>query len=49
MNEAVEIICRCIDRREQIRQLQYMEQTQSRAFAKQVADKVKTAGKVKKR
>lgn len=48
MVEAVEIISRCISRREQIRQLQFMEETQGRAFAEQVRDKVKAAGKVKK-
>lgn len=48
MAEAVEIISNCYDRREQIRQLQYMEETQGRTFAEQVRDKVKAAGRIKK-
>lgn len=49
MKEAVEIITNCIDRREQMRQLQFMEQTQGRKFAESVLDKVKAAGGVKKK
>ena len=48
MAEAVEIISNCYDRREQIRQLQYMEETQGRTFAEQVRDKVKAARRIKK-
>lgn len=39
----------CISLREQIRQLQFMEETQGRTFAEQVKANVKAAGKVKKR
>lgn len=46
--EAVEIITNCSSRREQIRQLQFMEQTQGREFAEKVLAKVKAAGAVKK-
>ncbi|WP_191090376.1 hypothetical protein [Dechloromonas sp. CZR5] len=46
--EAVEIITNCSSRREQIRQLQFMEQTQGREFAEGVAAKVKASGWVKK-
>lgn len=44
MKEAVDIVTMQISRREQIRQLQFMEQTQGRDFAEKVRDKVKSAG-----
>lgn len=49
MIEAVEIITKSYDRREQLRQLQYMVETQSREFAEQVYSKVKAAGGLKKK
>ena len=49
MNEAIEIITNCIDRREQIRQLSFMRETQGEEFAQQVGAKVKAAGGVKKK
>lgn len=49
MKEAVEIITNCIDRREQMRQLSFMRETQGQAFAQQVHDKVKAAGGVKRK
>ena len=48
MKEAVEIITMQISRREQMRQLQFMEQTQGRKFAEDVLAKVKSAGGVRK-
>ena len=49
MKEAVEIITNCIDRREQMRQLSFMRETQGQEFAQQVHDKVKAAGGVKRK
>lgn len=49
MKEAIEIITNCIDRREQMRQLAYMRETQGADFAQQVHDKVKAAGGVKRK
>ena len=49
MKEAVEIITNCIDRREQMRQLSFMRETQGVEFAQQVHDKVKAAGGVKRK
>lgn len=49
MKEAIEIITNCIDRREQMRQLTFMRETQGREFAQQVHDKVKAGGGVKKK
>jgi len=49
MKEAIEIVTNCIDRREQIRQLSFMRETQGEAFAQQVGAKVKAAGGVKKK
>lgn len=49
MPEAVEIIAMQISRIEQMRQLQFMEQTQGREFAEKVLAKVKANGGVKKR
>lgn len=48
MKEAVEIITMQISRREQMRQLQFMEQTQGRKFAEDVLAKVRSAGGVRK-
>ena len=48
MKEAVEIIAMQISRREQMRQLQFMEQTQGRKFAEDVLAKVRASGRVKK-
>lgn len=48
MPEAVEIIAMQISRIEQMRQLQFMEQTQGREFAEQVLARVKASGGVKK-
>lgn len=48
MKEAVEIITMQISRREQMRQLQFMEQTQGRKFAEDVLAKVRASGGVKK-
>ncbi len=49
MKEAIEIVTNCIDRREQMRQLSFMRETQGEDFAQQVHDKVKAAGGVKKK
>ena len=49
MKEAIDIVTNCIDRREQIRQLSFMRETQGEAFAQQVGAKVKAAGGVKKK
>lgn len=49
MKEAIEIITNCIDRREQMRQLSFMRETQGQEFAQQVHDKVKAGGGVKKK
>lgn len=49
MKEAIEIITNCIDRREQMRQLSFMRETQGQEFAQQVHDKVKDGGGVKKK
>lgn len=49
MKEAIELITNCIDRREQMRQLSFMRETQGEDFAQQVHDKVKAAGGVKKK
>ena len=49
MKESIELITNCIDRREQMRQLAFMRDTQGQDFAKQVHDKVKAAGGVKKK
>lgn len=46
--EAVDIITLQSSRREQMRQLQFMAQTQGRPFAEQVLAKVKGAGGVRK-
>lgn len=48
MKEAVEIITMQISRREQMRQLQFMEQTHGRKFAEDVLKKVRASGAVKK-
>ena len=48
MKEAVEIIAMQSSRREQMRQLQFMEQTQGRKFAEDVLAKVRSAGGVRK-
>lgn len=48
MKEAVEIISMQISRREQIRQLQFIEQTQGREFAEQVKGKVRSTGGFRK-
>ena len=48
MKEAVKIITMQISRREQTRQLQFMEQTQGRRFAEDVLAKVRAAGGVRK-
>lgn len=47
LKEAVEIIVMQISRREQIRQLQFMEQTQGREFAEKVLEKVRANKGVK--
>lgn len=49
LSEAVEIVTNCIDRREQVRQLQFIEQTQGRDIAEKVRDKVNAAGGIKKK
>ena len=49
MKEAIEIITNCIDRREQIRQLSFMRETQGEAFAQRVKDRVVAAGEVRKK
>lgn len=48
MKEAIEIISMQISRSEQIRQLQFIEQTQGREFAENVKEKVRAAGGFKK-
>lgn len=49
MPEAVEIVASQISRCAQIRQLQFIEQTQGKEFADKVMAKVKANGGVKKR
>lgn len=49
MKEAIEIVTNCIDRREQIRQMSFMRETQGDEFAEQVHAKVKAAGGIKKK
>lgn len=49
MKEAVEIITMQLSRREQMRQLRFMEKTQGREFAESVRDKVKAANGVRKK
>lgn len=49
MKEAIDIVTMQISRREQMRQLSYMRETQGQEFAQQVHDKVKAAGGVKRK
>ena len=49
MEEAVEIIGMQMTRGEQSRQLRYMAEQQGGVFAKQVHDKAKAAGKLRKK
>jgi len=49
MAEAVEIVSTQMTRLGQVRQLQFMRETQGEKFAQQVKDRVVAAGEVRKR